>query len=61
MDMSYIEPKRSVIDMMYSMIQKGMVSKPLLGCRMHNCRVHTHKVNTTTDPKSPTLPTKANK
>jgi hypothetical protein len=43
--MTYIDPKRSVLDMVYSMIEKHMVKKPLLGCRQRNCR--THKVNTT--------------
>jgi hypothetical protein len=43
--MTYIDPKRSVIDMMYSMIEKQMIGKPILGCHLRNCR--THKVSTT--------------
>ncbi|KAI6190452.1 NAD dependent epimerase/dehydratase family protein [Aphelenchoides bicaudatus] len=45
MSMTYIDPKKSVVDMMYSMIEKKMVRKPLLGCHQRNCR--THKVNAT--------------
>lgn len=52
MCMSYIEPKRSVLEMMYSMIGKGMICRPLLGCHQRNCR--THKVNTETSSKKKT-------
>ncbi|KAI6215653.1 NAD dependent epimerase/dehydratase family protein [Aphelenchoides besseyi] len=53
LQMTYVDPRKSVIEMMYSMIDKGMVkSKSPLGCRVHDCNVHkTHEFKLSTQQK----------